>query len=142
MSESSSSLIVNLRAFAMFSRMFVFISGWMIGLPMICIEAFSVFMFGSAEQLMGVLAISGYIVAWYNSMKRSVTLAPVLDVLSFALLLIPLMFKYLAYHEQLGYPLFYIPAMLFIGLQLVVIYLAVSENEKYNAAKSGKPRSF
>ena len=136
LSETSSSLILNLRAMAVLSRMLVFISGAMIALPMICYEPLSIFMLGSVEQLMGVLATTGYIVTWYNSMKRSITLAPALDVLSFILLLIPLLFKYLSYHDQLGYPLFYVPALLFIVLQLVVIYLATSESEKYHTLKT------
>ncbi len=121
------------KVISIISYFFIILMGSMIGIPFFFWILFTIFDFGNPDQFFALLAIIGLLLNFLTRNKQKTLKILSLDILSFLLLISPLIRRMTAISiEKFNYLLFIIPTLIFVVFYIISIVLSVKKYLKNN----------
>ena len=121
------------KVISIISYFLIILMGSMIGIPFFFWILFTIFDFGNPDQFFALLAIIGLLLNFLTRNKQKTLKILSLDILSFLLLISPLIRRMTAISiEKFNYLLFIIPTIIFVVFYLISIVLSVKKYLKNN----------
>jgi len=121
------------KAISIISYLLIILMGSMIGVPFLFWILFTVFDFGNPDQFFALLAIIGLLLNFSTRNKQKTIKILSLDILSFLLLISPIIRRMTAIPiEKFNYLLFIIPTIIFVVFYLISMFFSVKEYFQIN----------
>ena len=121
------------KAISIISYLLIILMGSMIGVPFLFWILFTVFDFGNPDQFFALLAIIGLLLNFSTRNKQKTIKILSLDILSFLLLISPIIRRMTAIPiEKFNYLLFIIPTIIFVVFYLISMFFPVKEYFQIN----------